>query len=290
MEITFDEIMVGEQGRAHDVLASSLPDAIARSLAHHLDLPGQLPPGFELENYVAGFPHGGRYVVARTSLDRSAARQGMVFSHSLVADLGAIGELIDIAAVFERLEEARPEAPFTSQTTVKTSESNTRTRPSPELCDMLATSSDHPVVIGDPLALEVVVSALWPRLLPGMRRELRFRLSFGPEESDIAKVHIVAVPRVTVTRWPVAGELLITPSKRAFWRNGSASLISRIAAIHSDRDARWRPGRPSLPLHRSWRGDREPFGWDRACSWNRTEVRNRRVPSCSAVGRGSIGR
>ena len=36
----------------------------------------------------------------------------------------------------------------------------------------------------------------------------------------------------------VAGELLITPSKRAFWRNGSASLISRIAAIHSDRDAR----------------------------------------------------
>ena len=88
----------------------------------------------------------------------------------------------------------------------------------------------------------------------------------------------------------VAGELLITPSKRAFWRNGSASLISRIAAIHSDRDARWRPGRPSLPLHRSCRGDREPFGWDRACSWNRTEVRNRRFPSCSAVGRGSIGR
>ena len=54
-------------------------------------------------------------------------------------------------------------------------------------------------------------------------------------------------------RDPVAGELLITPSKRAFWRNGSASLISRIAAIHSDRDARWRPGRPSLPLHRNFR-------------------------------------
>ena len=33
---------------------------------------------------------------------------------------------------------------------------------------------------------------------------MRFRLSFGPEESDIAKVHIVAVPRVTVTRWPAA--------------------------------------------------------------------------------------
>ena len=204
MEITFEEIMVGEQGRAHDVLASSLPDDIARSLAHHLDLPGQLPPGFELVSYVSGFSHGDRYVVARTSLDASAARQGMVFSHALVADLEAIGELVDIAAVFERLKGTRPEAPFASKTTVKVSESKIRARPSPALCDMLMTSSDCPVVIGDPLALEGIISALWPRLLPGLRRELRFRLSFEPEESDIAKVHIVAVPRVTVTRWPAA--------------------------------------------------------------------------------------
>ena len=106
------------------------------------------------------------------------------------------------------------------------------------------------------------------------------------EDVDHVAVLIDGTPQIV----PVAGELLIRPSKRAFWRNGSASLISRIAAIHSDRDARWRPGRRSLPLHRSCRGDREPFGWDRACSWNRTEVRNRRFPSCSAVGRGSIGR
>ena len=204
MEIAFEEIMVGERGRAHGVLASSLPDDIARSLAHHLDLPGQLPPGFELVNYVSGFPHGDRYVVARTSLDASASRQGMVFSHALVTDLEAIGDLVNIAAVFERLEGARPEAPFTSKTTVKVSERKITARPSPTLCDMLSTGSDRPVVIGDPLALEEVISALWPRLLPGMRREIRFRLSFGPEENDIAKIHIVAVPRVTVTRWPVA--------------------------------------------------------------------------------------
>ena len=127
-----------------------------------------------------------------------------MFSHALVADLGTIGELIDIAAVFERLEGARPERPFTSKTTVKAAESKIRARPSPALCDMLATSSDRPVVIGDPSALEGVISTLWPRLLPGMRREMRFRLSFGPEESGIAKIHIVGVPRVTVTRWPAA--------------------------------------------------------------------------------------
>ena len=203
MDIVFDEIMVGERNRAHDVLSSTLPDDIARSLAHYLDLPGQLPPGFELRNYVSGFPHEGLYVVARTSRDPSAARQGMVFSHALVADLEAIGELVDIATVFERLRGSRPEAPITSKTTiVKTSEGKTRAVPSPELCDMLVTSSDFPAVIEDPLALEGVISALWPRLLPGMRREMRFRLSFWPEENDLAKVHIVAVPPVTITRWP----------------------------------------------------------------------------------------
>ncbi len=126
MDIVFDEIMVGERNRAHDVLASTLPNDIAQSLAHHLDLPGQLPPGFELQSYVSGFPHEGRYVVAKTSLDQSAARQGMVFSHALVADLGAIGELVDIATVFERLRESRPETPITLKTTVKASESKTR--------------------------------------------------------------------------------------------------------------------------------------------------------------------
>ena len=202
MDIVFNEIMVGERNRAHDVLASTLSDDIARSLAHHLDLPGQLPPGFELQNYVSGFPYEDRYVVARTSQDPSAARQGMVFSHALVADLGAIGELVDIATVFERLKGLRPEEPTTSETTINASESKTRALPSPALCDMLATSLDFPIVIEDPLALEGVISTLWPRLLPGMRREMRFRLSFGPEESHLSKVHIVAVPPITVTRWP----------------------------------------------------------------------------------------
>lgn len=108
MEIVFDEILVGERGRAHDVLASTLPDEVARSLAHHLDLPGQLPPGFELQSYVSGFPQGDRYVFARTSLDSRASRQGMVFSHALVCDLDVVQDLCNVAAVFDSLKAARP--------------------------------------------------------------------------------------------------------------------------------------------------------------------------------------
>ena len=203
METAFDEILVGERGRAHDVLASTLPNDIARSLAHHLDLPGQIPPGFELDNYVSGFPNADGYVVARTNLDASAARQGMVFSHALIADKVAIGEMQNIAAVFQQLKRTRPEAPFASKTLIDTSEKTVERPPPPTVCDMLTISSDCPVVIANPLALEGLISALWPRLLPSIRRELQFRLSFGPEESGIAKLHIVAVPTVTLSRWPV---------------------------------------------------------------------------------------
>ena len=204
MEIVFDEILVGERGRAHDVLASTLPDEAARSLAHHLDLPGQLPPGFELQSYVSGFPQGDRYVFARTSLDSCASRQGMVFSHALVCDLDVVQDLCDVAAVFDSLKAARPSVLFATKTTIDPSTMQTRTQPSPALCDLLSPPSDIPAVIIGPSALQDVINALWPRLLPDLRRELRFRLSFGPEEADISRLHIVAVPSIIATAWPQA--------------------------------------------------------------------------------------
>src|ERR1700674_5981647 len=87
--------------------------------------------------------------------------------------------------------------------------------------------------------------------------------------------HQIGVLRRLTVADRVAGEFLIAPLAKAFWRNGGASLIGPVAAIHLDRDARWRPGQPSLALHRSCRGDQEPCGWDRPCSGRRTEVRNR---------------
>ena len=202
MLLHLDEIMVGERGRSHDVLATSLPIDVAKAIAHHLDLPGQLPPGFDLLNYVSGFPHADRYVIARTSLDSAADRQGMVFSHALVADADAVANLTDITPVFERLEPRRPELFSASKTTVETARRPLDVEPSAEFCDMLAARSHGPVVIGDPQALEPAISAIWPNLLPGIRARFRFRLSFGPEEHDVARVHVVAAPPQVVTRWP----------------------------------------------------------------------------------------
>ena len=183
-------------------MASSLPDEDARALAHYLDLPGQLPPGFELSNYVSGFPLGDRYVFARTSLDPDAARQGMVFSHALVTELDGAEGLIDITTVFRSLKATRPLTPSAKRTVLTVTGNQPTPSPSARFCDLLATPSDNPVVVVGPSALEEVIGHLWPRLLPGMRSALRFRLSFGPEEADVFNVHIVAVPSITATRWP----------------------------------------------------------------------------------------
>ena len=216
MEIVFDEILVGEKGRAHDVLASTLPDEVARSLAHYLDLPGQLPPGFDLRSYVSGFPLGDRYVFARTSLDPSAARQGMVFSHALVTDLDVAEGLNDVTTLFRLLKATRPTAPSAKRTALLLSGDQPTTTPSALLCDLLASPSDGPVVIVHPSALEDVIGHLWPRLLPAMRSALRFRLSFGPEEADVSGVHIVAVPSITASRWPESRVVdLVRPSEMA---------------------------------------------------------------------------
>ena len=202
MLLDVDEVLVGERGRAHDVLASSLPIDLARAIAHHLDLPGQLPPGFELQNYVSGFPHADRYVIARTSLDPTADRQGMVFSHALIFDADAVASLNHIAPLFRRLKTNRPNIVTANRTTVETADPCPAKSPAPQLCDLLVSPPSGPVVIADPLALEPAIASLWPRLLPSLRRHFRFRLSFGPEELNAARLHVAAVPGQTVTRWP----------------------------------------------------------------------------------------
>ena len=205
--------MFGERDRAHDVLISSLPTEFSKSLAHRLDLPGQMPPGFTLENCVSGFRHHDRYVVARTSIDASASRQGMVFSHALVAELDEICDLADIAPVFSQLIAVRPEVLSIKKFNHAISGYSPVTKPIPEFYDMLATRTNCPVVVGNPLALEHLIRDLWPRLFRNMRSALQFRLSFGPEESDLSEFDVVAVPSITVTRWP--RDRVMDPANRA---------------------------------------------------------------------------
>ena len=77
-------------------------------LAHLLDLPGQVPPGLNLQSYLSGFAFEDAYIIARISPDATAARQGMVFSHALIFPAKIISKLNDIGSVFQALRAERP--------------------------------------------------------------------------------------------------------------------------------------------------------------------------------------
>ena len=107
MPLVVDEIFVGERDRGMNVLSSSVSDAQSQSLAHYLDLPGQPPQGYVLTSYVSGALIGNSYVVARTSSDPSAERNGMVFSHAIVVAKDDIEAFADLRAIFGHLQKAR---------------------------------------------------------------------------------------------------------------------------------------------------------------------------------------
>lgn len=197
----FEEIFVGERNRAIGLLGSSLPDQQSRRLAHHLDLPGQPPQGFELTTYVSGALIGDSYVITRTSADLQAERSGMVFSHALVIDGKAIGELNDLRSVFQLLCHQRTERQIAASRVVEVGSVSYAPPPGP-ICDMITTRVESAVVASDPAWFEDLCARIWSRLLPTMRADFKFGMSFDPEEAARQGLHFALVPQSTLPRWP----------------------------------------------------------------------------------------
>lgn len=202
MSWTFDEIFVGERNRSMGILDSSLSDELSRQLAHHLDLPGQPPQGFSVTSYISGGAIGDKYVIARTTADRGAERRGMVFSHALVIDKSAARDINNLRPVVDVLLSERQPQLAASQKTIHT---NGEEPPPPpgKFCDMLAARPATVIVLTDGARYEDMIIRTWARLLPSMRADLRFGMSFEPEESRQQGLHIALVPSISLVRWPV---------------------------------------------------------------------------------------
>ncbi|MFM0082909.1 hypothetical protein P0D72_29155, partial [Paraburkholderia sediminicola] len=97
-----EQAVYGEvQGRGHGLRASSPNAAIAVAIASKLDLPDAVPSGVQAWSpFVRGFPIDDHYVLARTFLDSSASRGGMVLTHALIVSLDDMCEVGSLAALF----------------------------------------------------------------------------------------------------------------------------------------------------------------------------------------------
>ncbi|MBP6035628.1 MAG: hypothetical protein KA603_05775 [Azonexus sp.] len=178
---------------------------IAAAIASKLDLPDAVPPGVQAWSpFVRGFPIDDHYVLARTFLDSSASRGGMVLTHALIVSLDDMCEVGSLAALFGWLAPSATDCSG-SVATLELDTAGSTHAPAPDLigtANALAAQGPTPVVRLGVEGFEHLVDSLWRNLWPALRRNFAFRLSFGPNDVvEQPTPALVCTPEQLQARW-----------------------------------------------------------------------------------------
>lgn len=197
-----EQALYGEVKGGHSLRVASGDRSLAIELAPRMDLPDNAPPGADWSPFVSGFPHRDRYVIARTFRDPTAARAGMVVSHALIAPLDSIVAVADLRPMFDHLI-AEPAAP--ASLPPLTIVCDGLVPAAPELsaaAAALVTRGTGPVIRVGHHDFEPLITSLWARLWPAIRRGFAFRLSFGPGDLvESPQPALICTPASLVARW-----------------------------------------------------------------------------------------
>lgn len=201
-----EQAVYGEvPGRGHGLRTSSTNSPIAASIASKLDLPDAVPLGVQAWSpFVRGFPIDDHYVLARTFLDSSASRGGMVLTHALIVSLDDMCEVENLTALFGLLAPSVTVCPG-SVATLELDAAVSSHAPAADLigtANALTTQGLAPVVRLSIGGFEHLVDSLWRNLWPALRRTFAFRLSFGPKDVvEQPTPTLVCTPEQLQARW-----------------------------------------------------------------------------------------
>lgn len=201
-----EQAIYGEvAGRGHGLRASSTNAPIVASIASKLDLPDAVPPGVRAWSpFVRGFPIDDHYILARTFLDSSASRGGMVVSHALIVNLDDLCRVGNLASLFDQLAPSLTNCPRTV-TTLEIDADDRSNSPAPDLvgtANALTMQGFAPAIRLGVEGFEHLVDSLWRNLWPTLRRSFAFRLSFGPKDLvEQPAPLLVCTPEQLQARW-----------------------------------------------------------------------------------------
>ncbi|CAG2160945.1 hypothetical protein LMG26411_07881 [Cupriavidus numazuensis] len=201
-----EQAVYGEvPGRGHGLRVSSASAHIAAAIASKLDLPDAVPPGVQAWSpFVRGFPSNDHYILARTFLDSTASRGGMVVTHALIVSLDEMCEVGSLAALFTLLAPSAAECP-NSVETLELGAATCIHAPAADLigaANALTAQGLAPVVRLGVEGFELLVDSLWRNLWPALRRTFAFRLSFGPNDVvEQPAPALVCTPEQLQARW-----------------------------------------------------------------------------------------
>lgn len=201
-----EQAVYGEiPGRGHGLRTSSTNAPIAAAIASKLDLPDAVPQGVQAWSpFVRGFPIDDHYVLARTFLDSSASRGGMVLTHALIVSLDDMCEVGSLTPLFGWLAHSVTECPG-SVATLELDTAGSSHAPAADLigtANALTAQGLAPVVRLGVEGFEHLVNSLWRNLWPALRRTFAFRLSFGPNDVvEQPTPALVCTPEQLQARW-----------------------------------------------------------------------------------------
>lgn len=201
-----EQAVYGEvPGRGHGLRTSSTNAPIAAAIASKLDLPDAVPLGVQAWSpFVRGFPIDDYYVLARTFLDSSASRGGMVLTHALIVSLDDMCEAGSLTALFGWLAPSVTDCPG-SVATLELDTAGSIHAPAADLigtANALTAQELVPVVRLGVERFEHLVDSLWKNLWPALRRTFAFRLSFDPKDVvEQPTPTLVCTPEQLQARW-----------------------------------------------------------------------------------------
>jgi hypothetical protein len=181
-----EQAIYGEVARrGHGLRAASSNASMAEGIASKLDLPDTIPPGdLSWAPFVRGFPIPDHYVLARTFLDPTASRGGMVLTHALFIPLDEICAVSSLFPLFAGLHSTAAACVGPLEHLQLEISGETPVVPADLIgtANALTAGGPGPVVRVGVDGFEELVDALWRNLWPSIRRSFAFRLSFGPND------------------------------------------------------------------------------------------------------------
>jgi len=198
-----EEAIYGEVNGGHALREASGDSQFAQSIASRLDLPDTAPTGVHWSPYISGFPHGDRYVIARTFIDDGAPRSGMVICHALIAPFEELMQIRNLHLLLGRLAESAGEITTAVGFDIKQDAGDPpRSAEFVGAVNAITTRGAGPVIRLGLQNFEELVASLWAALWAEAREGFGFRLSFGPADViENTAPTVVCTPQSLSARW-----------------------------------------------------------------------------------------
>lgn len=222
-----EQAIYGEVARRGHGLRAASPNALlAEGIASKLDLPDTIPQGdLDWAPFIRGFPLSDQYVLARTFLDPTASRGGMVLTHALFIPLDGMCAASSLSPFFAGLHSTAVDCVGPLEHLQLETSGEALVVP-PDLIgtvNALTAGGPGPVVRIGVDGFEELVDALWSNLWPSIRRSFAFRLSFGPNDVMVQPSPVlVCTPAQRQGQW--TRHSVVKPGDLV-WSNESAKIL-----------------------------------------------------------------